>query len=80
MAKRLRELEKEFSDEIERDMRLLVATALKTSFGLNFYAEITKLYFQKKTELLNNYNKRLIWARGSGGTANELDDAEFNMV
>lgn len=61
-------------------MRLLVAKALTSSFGLSFYGEVTRLYFASKAELLTNYSKQLTWARGSGASANELDDAELKMI
>lgn len=51
-------------------MKMLVATALTNRFGLEFYGELTKIFLQKKTEILNDYNKQLMWVRGSGGTAN----------
>lgn len=70
MSRRVEELQKEFEESIERDMRLLVAKALTSSFGLSFYGEVTRLYFLKKAELLTSYSKQLTWARGSGATAN----------
>lgn len=55
-------------------MKMLVAKALTSNFGLEFYGELTKMYFQKKNELLSFYNRQLMWVRGTTGTANELDD------
>jgi hypothetical protein len=61
-------------------MKMLVAKTLTSNFGLAFYGELTKLYFQKKRELLDFYNRQLMWVRGTTGTANELDDVELAMV
>jgi hypothetical protein len=61
-------------------MKMLVAKALTSSFGLNFYGELTRLYFEKKADLLTDYNRQLMWVRGSCGSANELDDVELAMV
>ena len=61
-------------------MKMLVAMAITNNFGLGFYGELTKSYFQKKNELLNFYNKQLMWVRGTTGTANQLDDIELAMV
>lgn len=80
VTKRLEELKKQFEDSVERDMKMMVAKALTSCFGLNFYGELTRLYFQKKAELLTDFNKQLMWVRGSSGSANELDDVELAMV
>jgi hypothetical protein len=80
VAKRLEELHKQFEDTVERSMKMLVATALTARFGLEFYGELTKIFLKKKGELLYDYNRQLIWVRGSGGTVNELDDADLSMV
>lgn len=78
--KRLEEDERDFENEIAREMGILIATVLKTNFNLSFYPEITRLYSAKKSELLTNFNRKLIWARGIGGNSNELDDAEIKMI
>lgn len=70
IKKRVEDDERDFENEIAREMGILIATVLKTNFNLNLYSEIARLYFIKKSELLSNYNRKLIWARGTGGTAN----------
>ena len=80
IKKRLEDDERDFENEIAREMGILIATVLKTNFNLSFYSEITRLYSAKKSELLTNFNRKLIWARGIGGNANELDDAEIKMI
>lgn len=48
VTKRLDEMQKQFEDGVERSMKMLVATALTNRFGLEFYAELTRIFFQKK--------------------------------
>ncbi len=80
VAKRLEELHKLFEDDVERSMKMLVATALTTHFGLEFYSQLARIFLSKKGELLSDYNRQLMWVRGTAGTANELDDVDLSMV
>lgn len=49
IKKRLEEDERDFENEIAREMGILIATVLRNNFNLSFYAEITRLYSAKKS-------------------------------
>lgn len=47
---------------------------------MEFYGILTNLFLRKRVEIFENYNKQLLWIRGRGGNANELDESELLMV